>query len=180
MFSRKSIIAATHIFSPRDGAGRSGACRTPHVGRLPPLRQAGGRNRPRPVPQHVRRFDLLTNTLFSLDGQDKPRDLLEDIVGLLAEPNMSDLYPLLQVLDLQGLRHWTATHMNHVFHLLDKIIDNRLGGAKGRHHWDILDTLLALGTAGKLSRRDLKAMLFNILGGGHGDDQDHGGVQTQA
>ncbi|KAI4977303.1 hypothetical protein ZWY2020_057215 [Hordeum vulgare] len=74
------------------------------------------------------------------------------------------MYPLLRVLDLQGLRRWTGTHMNCVFLVLEKIIDTRL--VEGKHHQDVLDALLALMTTGKLSRREVKAMLFDILAAG--------------
>ncbi|KAI4967180.1 hypothetical protein ZWY2020_029509 [Hordeum vulgare] len=115
-------------------------------------------------------FHLLTNTLFSVDGQDQLRDLLEDIVGLLAEPNVSDLYPLLRVLDLQGLRRWTTTHMNRVFHVMDKIIDTRLGLGLGEGEASPPPRRPRRPPGAhdhrQLSRRDVKAMLFDILAAG--------------
>ncbi|KAE8804089.1 Cytochrome P450 76C4 [Hordeum vulgare] len=157
-------IAATHVFSPCSLAAAQGARERAMNRMLEDFRRHVGQVVDIGHVLYHGMFHLLTNTLFSVDGQDQLRDLLEDIVGLLAEPNVSDLYPLLRVLDLQGLRRWTATHMNRVFHVLDKIIDARLG--EGKHHHDVLDALLALVTAGKLSRREVKAMLFDILAAG--------------
>ncbi|XP_020174819.1 cytochrome P450 76M5-like [Aegilops tauschii subsp. strangulata] len=157
-------IAATHIFSPRSLASAQGARERTMNHILYTFRRRAGQEVDIGHVLYHGMFDLLTNTLFSLDGQDKLRDILEDIVALLAEPNVSDLYPLLRVLDLQGLRRWTATHMNRVFHVLDKIIDTRLG--EGNHDQDVLDTLLALMTTGKMSRRDVKTMLFDVLAAG--------------
>ncbi|XP_044955451.1 cytochrome P450 76M5-like [Hordeum vulgare subsp. vulgare] len=163
-------IAATHIFSPRSLAAAQGARERAMHRMLEDFRRHAGQVVGIGHVLYHGMFDLLTNTLFSVDGQDQLRDLLEDIVGLLAEPNVSDLYPLLRVLDLQGLRRWTTTHMNRVFHVMDKIIDTRLGlglgEGKHHHHHDVLDALLALMTTGKLSRRDVKAMLFDILAAG--------------
>lgn len=158
-------IAATHVFSPRSLAAAQGARERAVQHMLDIFRGHAGLEVDIGQVLYHSIFDLLTNTIFSLDGQDKLRDLLEDIVGLLAEPNMSDLYPLLRVLDLQGLRRWTATHMNHAFHMLEKIIDTRLGEGK-HYHGDVLDALLTLMTTGKLSRQDVKAMLFDILAAG--------------
>ncbi|CAM0947925.1 unnamed protein product [Alopecurus aequalis] len=158
-------IAATHVFSPRSLAAAQGARERAVHHMLDAFRRRAGQEVDVGHVLYHGMFDLLANTLFSVDGQDKLRDLLEDIVGLLAQPNISDFYPLLRVLDLQGLRRWTATHMNRVFHVLDKIIDTRL--VEGKHpQKDVLDALLALMTTGKMSRRDVKAMLFDILAAG--------------
>ncbi|XP_044962306.1 oryzalexin D synthase-like [Hordeum vulgare subsp. vulgare] len=158
-------IAATHIFSPRSLlAAAQGARERAMHHMLDAFRLRAGQEVNIGHVLYHGMFDLLTNTLFSIDGQDKLRDLMEEIVGLLAEPNVSDMYPLLRVLDLQGLRRWTGTHMNRVFLVLEKIIDTRL--VEGKHHQDVLDALLALMTTGKLSRREVKAMLFDILAAG--------------
>lgn len=158
-------IAGTHVFSPRSLAAAQGARERAVEHMLDTFRGRAGQEVDIGHVLYHGLFDLLTNTIFSLDGQDKLRDLLEDIVGLLAEPNVSDLYPLLRVLDLQGLRRWAGTQMNRVFHILEKIIDTRLG--EGKHYQeDVLDALLRLMTTGKLSRQYVKAMLFDILAAG--------------
>nr|BAJ91514.1 predicted protein [Hordeum vulgare subsp. vulgare] len=159
-------IAATHVFSPRSLAAAQGTRERAVQNMLNDFRRQAGQEVHIGHVLYHGMFDLLTNTLFSLDSQDRLRDLLEDIVALLAEPNVSDFYPLLRVMDLQGLRRWTAKHMNRVFHVLDKIIDTRLGDGQAGRHQDVLDALLALMTTGKLSRQDVKAMLFDILAAG--------------
>jgi cytochrome P450 len=157
-------IASAHVFSPRSLAAGQGARERAVQHMLDAFRCRAGQEVDIGHVLYHGIFNLLTNTLFSVDGQDRLRDLLEDIVALLAEPNVSDLYPFLRVLDLQGLRRWTSTHMNRVFHVLEKIIDIRL--SDGKHHQDVLDALLALMSTGKLSRRDVKAMMFDILAAG--------------
>ncbi|XP_051220836.1 cytochrome P450 76M5-like [Lolium perenne] len=157
-------IAARHIFSPRSLEVAQGVRERAVHHMLGTFRRRAGQEVDIGHVLYHGVFDLLTTTLFSVDGQDKLRDLLEEIVALLSEPNMSDFYPLLRVLDLQGLRRWTATRMNRVLDVLEKIIDTRLG--EGKHHPDVLGALLALMTTGKLSRRNVKTMLFDILAAG--------------
>ncbi|KAL5212611.1 hypothetical protein ABZP36_023458 [Zizania latifolia] len=115
-------------------------------------------------------FDLLLNVLFSVDVHANLRELLEDIVALLAKPNASDFFPLLRPLDLQGFRHWTTMHMSRVFHIIDKIIDGRLAEATAidddNKRIDVLDSLLLLLSTGSLTRCQLKSMLFDILAAG--------------
>jgi cytochrome P450 len=66
--------------------------------------------------------------------------------------------------DCETVAWWTwAAHLS-VLDVLEKIIDTRL--AEGKHYPDVLGALLTLMTTGKLSRRNVKTMLFDILAAG--------------
>ncbi|KAJ1267076.1 hypothetical protein BS78_07G028100 [Paspalum vaginatum] len=113
-------------------------------------------------------FGLLTNVLFSVDATAASifRELMEEVVMLLAKPNMSDFFPFLRALDLQGLRRFTAMRMGRIFQILDGIIERRLDDAQQQQKHDgkdVLDSLLELVSVGKLTRRDVRTLLFDIL-----------------
>lgn len=166
-------VAAAHVFSPR---GLSGA--SVHRARERMVRGVVDLFRRRAGQEvevgHVLQdgvFDLLTNVLFSVDAGDELRELMDEIVAVLAKPNLSDFFPLIRQLDVQGIRRWSATRMTGVLRILDDIIDSRLAatenaGGQQKQNDDVLDSLLALVSAGKLTRRDVAAMLFDILAAG--------------
>ncbi|TVU07057.1 hypothetical protein EJB05_47096, partial [Eragrostis curvula] len=163
-------VAATHVFSPR---GLSGA--SVHRARERMVRGVVDFFRRRTGQEvevgHVLQdgvFDLLTNVLFSIDAGDELRELMDEIVAVLAKPNLSDFFPLIRQFDVQGIRRWSTTRMTGVLHILDDIIDSRLAATAGgqQKNDDVLDSLLALVSTGKLTRRDVGAMLFDILAAG--------------
>lgn len=159
-------IAVTHVFSPRSlGVARSARERKVHD-MVDSFRRRAGQEVDIGQVLYHGMFDLLANVLLSVDAHPNLRDLMEDIVAILAKPNASDFFPLLRPLDLQGIRHWTAIHMSRVLHILDSIIDCRLAQGTDDQCKDVLDSLLVLMSTGKLSRRDVKILLFDILAAG--------------
>ncbi|CAL5001703.1 unnamed protein product [Urochloa decumbens] len=102
-------------------------------------------------------LNLVSTTLFSADVVDVGaesarglRELVEELVEMVAKPNVSDLFPLLRSLDLQGWRRHAAGHF-------EKDKDKR---------GDFLDVLLELVAAGKIARENVTTILFDILGAG--------------
>ncbi|KAL6858797.1 hypothetical protein ACP4OV_017799 [Aristida adscensionis] len=119
--------------------------------------------------------NLVSGVLVSVDvvdvGDDAAkglRELVEDLVELIAKPNVSDLFPFLRALDLQGWRRWSAGHLRKIFRILDDIVDRRLAEASSRkdRHGDFLDVLLELMFTGKISRDNLTTILFDVFNAG--------------
>ncbi|CAL4999252.1 unnamed protein product [Urochloa decumbens] len=117
-------------------------------------------------------LNLVSCALFSADVVDVGaasaqglRELVEEIVGAIAKPNVSDMFPFLRPLDLQGWRRWTARRFHKVFRVLDDIVDARLA-ADDDAHGDFLDALLELVSAGKMARNDVTAIMFDVFAAG--------------
>ncbi|KAF0893928.1 hypothetical protein E2562_031850 [Oryza meyeriana var. granulata] len=151
-------VAACHIFSPRNlNVARSTRERKVYD-MVDYIRRCAGREVDIGQILYHGMFDLLANVLFSENAHPNLSELMEDMVALLAKPNMSDLFPLLRPLDLQGFRHWTAMHMRRVFHILDNIVDCRLAQVTDDKCKDVLDSLLVLMSTSKLTRQDCEGM----------------------
>ncbi|KAH9657647.1 cytochrome p450 family protein expressed [Citrus sinensis] len=64
-------------------------------------------------------LNLLSNTIFSIDLVDpNDREFMDTVLGILEEagnPNLSDYFPLLKKLDLQGLRRRSAVFCGKMF-----------------------------------------------------------------
>ncbi|KAK3121910.1 hypothetical protein QOZ80_8BG0662700 [Eleusine coracana subsp. coracana] len=120
------------------------------------------------VTAHVFSSRSLENlTVASAQGL---REVIEELVECVAKPNVSDLFPFLRPLDLQGWRRWAAVRFEKVFRILDDIIDHRLAettdasseGTRG----DFLDALIDLLNQGKISRDSLTTVLFDVFAAG--------------
>ncbi|CAN6288405.1 unnamed protein product [Urochloa humidicola] len=161
-------VAATHIFSPRSlcSAQKAREWKVHHM--VNSFRCRAGQEVDIGHVLHEGMFELLTNVLFSTDVHANLSDLMDGIVALLAEPNVSDFFPLVRRLDLQGFRRWTTIHMTRVYQVLDGIIDRRLAAATDddKKRVDVLDSLLELMSNGKLTRLDVKTLLFDMLAAG--------------
>ncbi|OEL38217.1 Cytochrome P450 76M5, partial [Dichanthelium oligosanthes] len=79
--------------------------------------------------------NLVWSTFFSVDVVDMDatgesahsiREHVENIADLMTKPNISDLFPFLRSLDLQGRRRAAAWHLGEIFHIVDGIIERRL------------------------------------------------------
>ncbi|TVU46660.1 hypothetical protein EJB05_06210, partial [Eragrostis curvula] len=71
--------------------------------------------------------------------------------------HVSDLFPFLKPLDLQGRRREVSGHLEKMFHILDGIVERRLAEAstsKDKRN-DFLDVLLDLMSAGKIDRDNI-------------------------
>ncbi|KAG8480368.1 hypothetical protein CXB51_024577 [Gossypium anomalum] len=71
----------------------------------------------------------------SLNGEEAKlglefKDRVEEFVGLFGEPNVSDIFPVLKPLDLQGIESKTKKHMSWFYGFFESVIEQRtkLGG----------------------------------------------------
>uniref|UniRef100_A0A0D3F6M5 Cytochrome P450 n=1 Tax=Oryza barthii TaxID=65489 RepID=A0A0D3F6M5_9ORYZ len=117
-------------------------------------------------------LNMVSFSYFSVDIVDmgsqmarELREVVDDIILVVGKPNVSDFYPFLRPLDLQGLRRWTTKRFNRVFSIMGDIIDRRLAhirDGKPRHD-DFLDSLLELMATGKMERVNVVNMLFEAF-----------------
>ncbi|KAH9697248.1 cytochrome p450 family protein expressed [Citrus sinensis] len=97
-------------------------------------------------------LNLLSNTIFSIDLVDpNDREFMDTVLGILEEagnPNLSDYFPLLKKLDLQGLRRRNTVFCGKMFQVFDRLVDQRLKQRQehscsiSTESKDILDILL--------------------------------------
>jgi cytochrome P450 len=131
--------------------------------------------------------NLVSTAMFSIDvvdigGAESPpsaghglQELLEGLMECMGKPNVSDFFPFLRALDLQGCRRRVAVQLGKVLQVLDDITECRLAEASsstsrsnkgGDKHGDFLDVLLELESTGKITRDNLTLILFDIFAAG--------------
>jgi hypothetical protein len=115
-------------------------------------------------------LNVVSNVLFSEDVADLSSDraqelemLVRDTVEEACKPNLSDLFPALAKLDLQGRRRRSGELIGRFYDFFDAIIARRLntagsGGAGEKE--DFLDVLLQLRSEDQLSLQTIKSFLL--------------------
>ncbi|KAF8728758.1 hypothetical protein HU200_018036 [Digitaria exilis] len=172
-------ILAAHVFSPRSLAAARGV-------RERKVRELAGYFRARAGKEvDVGRglygglVNLVSSAFFSVDVVDMEattsesahgiREHVENIAHLITKANISDLFPFLRPLDLQGLRRAAARHLGEIHRIVDGIIERRVAedaAASGdgcSQHDDFLQVLLDLMSTGKIDRDTVKAIVFEIF-----------------
>ncbi|XP_022159808.1 geraniol 8-hydroxylase-like [Momordica charantia] len=78
-------------------------------------------------------LNLLSNTIFSVDFADPNSELAKEfknsvwsIMEEAGKPNLSDYFPALRKLDIQGIRERMTIHMGKILNLLDDMINQRI------------------------------------------------------
>eukprot|EP01018_Ginkgo_biloba_P001778 Gb_15030 [translate_table: standard] len=129
-------------------------------------------------------LNLITNMLWSTNSFDQAsargmefKKLNGDLVYLLGVPNVSDLFPFLKALDLQGVNRRMMEVFRRFDGLFDSIIEERLSGTnkhnnKGSQGKDFLEFLLDLkngthidGESISITMKDVKVLLMDMLTG---------------
>lgn len=120
-------------------------------------------------------LNVLSNTIFSVDLVDPTAREFKDIVwGIMTElgkPNLSDNFPLLKKLDLQGIRRRMTIHYSKIFEVFDRLIDQRLdqrqehGYNTSTESSDVLDTLLNIrqDKSVEIDGNDIKHLLLDLF-----------------
>ncbi|KAK3121921.1 hypothetical protein QOZ80_8BG0662820 [Eleusine coracana subsp. coracana] len=168
-------IVATHIFSPRSLASVR-AIRERKVRDLVNyIRDRVGQELDIGQAVYGGILNLVSTTLFSVDVVDVGaqsaqglQEAVEGIIELFSKPNVSDLFPFLRPLDLQGRRRQAARLFKKLFQVLDDIIDCRLAKASSSKslRGDFLDALLQLMSTGTITREDMRAVMFDVFAAG--------------
>ncbi|KAI5010580.1 hypothetical protein ZWY2020_012717 [Hordeum vulgare] len=122
-------------------------------------------------------LSLLLGVLYSTDLEPKERavfrDIIEDIVGMLGTANVSDIFPPIAALDLQGLRR----RMNNLFAIMYRHFDDQVALRRRSREdgeapkKDVLDTVLDKESEWKqegslLSHDVMRALLSDLYGAG--------------
>ena len=111
--------------------------------------------------------NLLSNTIFSMDlsshTSTNSQEFNELILHMMEEaltPNVSDLFPKLKHLDLQGVLKRTCKFTHKIMKIFDKIIKERLLKDPMNRTDDVLGTLLKLLEDKEMSIHDVKHFLM--------------------
>ncbi|CAL4999255.1 unnamed protein product [Urochloa decumbens] len=172
-------VVAAHVFSPRSLAAARGARERKARDLVAYLRGRAGEGVAVGEAVYGGVLNLVSSAVCSVDVVDVGaesaaglREAVEDLVELVAKPNVSDLFPFLRRLDLQGRRRHAARQIGKVIRVLDGIIDRRLADAKTssmakqKQGDDFLGTLLELVSTGKITREDVTTILFDVFTAG--------------
>ncbi|XP_047959814.1 carnosic acid synthase-like [Salvia hispanica] len=119
-------------------------------------------------------MDLVFSTLFSIDltdygaGNKEFREHINAFTRYAGVPNVSDFFPVLAPLDLQGIRRKIGYHLGSLLDFVDGIIQKRIRERKEsdyRNKNDFLDTLLdiAEGTEYELTIKEIRHFCVDIL-----------------
>ena len=118
-------------------------------------------------------LNLISNTFFSLDVTNYNSDLSQEfsnlVVGFLEQigkPNIADYFPILRLVDPQGIRRKTNNYLKRLTQIFDSIINERTRlrsssvASKASH--DVLDALLILAKENntELSSTDVQILLL--------------------
>ncbi|XBI54859.1 hypothetical protein VPH35_036794 [Triticum aestivum] len=170
-------IVASHIFSPRGLTTARGVRERKVHDMAGYFRRRAGEEVDDRQAVYGSVLNLVSSAFFSVDVADVGgesasglREVVEDIIAAFAKPNISDIFPFLRPLDLQGWCRWACARYQKVFGILDGIIDRRLADAQtstGEHaHGNFLDSLLELVSAGKIGRDKVTVILFDVFAAG--------------
>ncbi|KAF8769489.1 hypothetical protein HU200_006524 [Digitaria exilis] len=172
-------VVATHVFSPRSLAAARGVRERKVRDLVSYIREHAGQEVDVGQVVYGGVLNLVSSALFSADVVDDVgaasaqglRQLVEELVELVAKPNVSDLLPLLRPLDLQGRRRHAARCFEKVFRILDAMIERRLAEATSSSdsrllHGDFLDVLVELMAEGKIARDNATTILFDVFAAG--------------
>ncbi|KAF8769487.1 hypothetical protein HU200_006522 [Digitaria exilis] len=158
-------VVATHAFSPRSLAAARGVRERKVRDMVSYIRVHAGQPVDVGGAVYGGTINLVSSALFAVDVVDDVgdesaqglRELVEELVEAIVKPNVSDLVPFLRPLDIQGWRRWTARRFHKLFHAFGR-----------RRHGDFLGALLELMSTGKLTRGDVRAIMFDVFGAGTG------------
>nr|ALT04746.1 CYP76 [Beta vulgaris] len=114
-------------------------------------------------------LNMLSNTFFSMDlashassNSQEFKDLVWSLLEEGAKPNVSDFFPIVRELDLQGVSKNRRVHMKKLMGIFEEIIDGRLTKLKDVKD-DVLSTLLKLVKDEELNLDDVKHMLMDLF-----------------
>ncbi|XP_061372942.1 geraniol 8-hydroxylase-like [Gastrolobium bilobum] len=118
-------------------------------------------------------INFLSTTFFSLDfinsvGEtEEYRDIAESIMKAIRTPNVVDFFPLLKIIDPQGLIKCTH-HVTKLFRFFDNLIGKRLKQREGENYVvknDMLDNLLNISqeNSQKMDNIKIKHFFLDLL-----------------
>ncbi|XP_061338646.1 geraniol 8-hydroxylase-like [Gastrolobium bilobum] len=117
-------------------------------------------------------INLLSNTIFSVDliqstgTEEEFKDLIMNITYLVRTPNLADYFPVLKMVDPQGIKRRQAKNVRKVLDIFDHLVNQRLKlreGADFDTNNDMLDSLLNISQENKLMDKTMIEHLSHDL-----------------
>ncbi|CAM8984438.1 unnamed protein product [Rhodiola kirilowii] len=117
-------------------------------------------------------INVMSSSLMSVDLADynsesslEFRELVTDSVRLAGKPNLSNFFPALRFLDLQGLRKESECKLTRIFSILASFVDQRersgIGSEDGSR--DVLDALLSKQSEYELCSEGIKHLFADLF-----------------
>lgn len=166
-------IASTHLFSPKKISDFGDFRRSTGVKMVDQVKLASGGSVP---VREILHFGSLSNVMMTVFGRScdfsgggggsELEAMVKEGYEILGMFNWSDHFPLLGLLDLQGVRKRSRVLVNKVNAFVGKIIDDHRERKDGERVGDFVDVLLDLEKTNnadentKLSRSDMIAVLW--------------------
>ncbi|KAI3985300.1 hypothetical protein MKX01_033614 [Papaver californicum] len=122
-------------------------------------------------------LNLISNSFFTMDLADYNSDsgstfknTIRAIMWDAGKPNVSDYFPVLRFMDLQGIKRRIENHLRVLDEIFDKIIDQKLlvfqsGEGNSSKSGDLLDVILDPSHENgiQLQRHEIKALLKDFF-----------------
>ncbi|PKI49520.1 hypothetical protein CRG98_030137, partial [Punica granatum] len=99
------------------------------------------------------------------------KGLVSDLMAAVGEPNMSDFFPFLRRMDIQGIRRRLTGYTAGMSKMLDRFIDGRVMARKESNYRpvnDVLDVLLDICEENndELDRTNMQHLLMDLFAAG--------------
>ncbi|KAL1567914.1 cytochrome P450 71AU50-like [Salvia divinorum] len=96
------------------------------------------------------------------------KTVIQEMMKLVAAPNLGDYFPFLGVLDLQGLKRKTKALAKVFDDFFEKVMDDHVrAGDRSDQAKDIVDTMMSIMQSGEsefqFDRRHIKAIMLDLL-----------------
>ncbi|KAK6138066.1 hypothetical protein DH2020_028181 [Rehmannia glutinosa] len=124
----------------------------------------------------VTSLNLMMATLFSLDfarfdsdSAHEMKETIQKLMRILGTPNLADYFPVLKLIDPQGLKRGTKVYFGKLFAIFDEIISERLESrsisSDSTRKNDLLEVLLDINqeSDSDLSRNDIKHLILDLI-----------------
>ncbi|KAK4418734.1 cytochrome [Sesamum alatum] len=118
-------------------------------------------------------LNLMSEALFSMDfaalgsadSSQEFRDIVWGVMAVVGKPNLADYYPLLRLVDPQGILRETTFYFNKCFAIFDEIIRQRLQISDPTPKNDMLEALLEINqkNEAEFSFSDMKHLLLVLI-----------------
>ncbi|KAK7244108.1 hypothetical protein RIF29_38926 [Crotalaria pallida] len=119
-------------------------------------------------------INLLSNTFFSKDSvhsadeTEEYKDIVLNLAKAIGTPDLVDFFPMLKVVDPQGVRRRSSAYVVKLFIILDRLIDERLKLRERKNYVmknDMLDTLLNVfqENSQKIDRDMIKHLFIDLV-----------------
>lgn len=116
-------------------------------------------------------INLLSNTIFSVDlihstgAAGEFKDVVTDITKLVGTPNLADYFPILRLLDPQGVKRRQTKNVKKVLDMFEALVNQRLKMRKDTGldtQKDMLDAMLNISKENELMDKNMIAHLSHV------------------